>query len=85
MNEIFPLRKYFKRIYLVDLSPSLCNIARQRIRRLHLADLVYVHCDDAVAFELPNFPDAEGNIDLITMSYSLSMMPSYFSPFLSLI
>jgi betaine lipid synthase len=78
MNELFPLREYFKKIYIVDLSPSLCNIARERIRRLHLADLVYVLCDDAVTFELPGFPDAEGNVDLITMSYSLSMMPSYF-------
>jgi betaine lipid synthase len=77
MNEIFPLREYFKRIYLVDLSPSLCNIARERIRRLHLADLVHVLCDDAVTFELPGMPDADGNVDLITMSYSLSMMPSY--------
>ena len=77
MNEIFPLRKYFKKIYLVDLSPSLCNIARERIRRLHLADLVHVLCGDAVTFELTGMPEAEGNVDLITMSYSLSMMPSY--------
>ena len=77
MNELFPLRENFKKIYLVDLSPSLCNVARERIRRLHLADLVHVLCDDAVAFELPDFPEAEGNVDLITMSYSLSMMPSY--------
>ena len=74
MNELFPLREYFRKIYIVDLSPSLCNIARQRIRRLHLADLVQVLCDDAVSFEIPN---SEGNVDLITMSYSLSMMPSY--------
>jgi len=78
MNEIFPLREYFRKIYLVDLSPSLCNVARERIRRLHLADLVQVLCDDAVTFDLPDFPDAEGKVDLITMSYSLSMMPSYF-------
>jgi len=77
MNEIFPLRKYFRKIYIVDLSPSLCNIARKRVRCLHLADLVHVLCDDAVSFDLPGIPDAEGNIDLITMSYSLSMMPSY--------
>lgn len=80
MNEVFPLREYFRAIYIVDLSPSLCNIARERVRRLHLADLVYVLCDDAVSFDLPNFPNAEGNVDLITMSYSFSMMPSYYVP-----
>jgi betaine lipid synthase len=80
MNELFPLRKYFRKIYIVDLSPSLCNVARERVRRLHLADLVTVLCDDAVSFELPGFPDAEGKVDLITMSYSLSMMPSYVFP-----
>ena len=76
MNEILPLRKYFRKIYIIDLSQSLCNVARERIRRLQLADLVQVLCDDAVSFELPHFPNAEGNVDLITMSYSLSMMPS---------
>lgn len=77
MNEIYPLREYFRKVYIVDLSPSLCNVARERIRRLHLSDLVQVLCDDAVTFELPDFPNAEDNVDLITMSYSLSMMPSY--------
>jgi betaine lipid synthase len=80
MNEIFPLRKYFRAIYIIDLSPSLCNVARERVRRLHLADLVHVLCDDAVSFDIPDFPYAEGNVDLITMSYSLSMMPSYGLP-----
>jgi len=77
MNELYPLRENFRKVYIVDLSPSLCNVARERIRRLRLGDIVQVLCDDAVTFELPDFPDAEGNVDLITMSYSLSMMPSY--------
>jgi len=77
MNSIFPLREYFRKIYLIDLSPSLCNVARERVRRLQLADLVQVLCDDAVSFELPGCANADGNVDLITMSYSLSMMPSY--------
>lgn len=80
MNSIIPLRKYFRKVYLVDLSPSLCNVARQRMRRLHLTDLVYVLCDDAVTFELPGLPDGDGQIDLITMSYSLSMIPAYITP-----
>jgi betaine lipid synthase len=77
MNKVFPLRRYFRKIYVVDLSPSLCNVTRERVRRLHLADLVHVLCDDAVSFDLPGFPSAEGKVDLITMSYSYSMMPSY--------
>jgi betaine lipid synthase len=77
MNELYPLRDHFRKVYIVDLSPSLCNVARERIQRLRLGDVVQVLCDDAVTFDIPDFPDAEGNIDLITMSYSLSMMPSY--------
>ena len=77
MNELYPLRDYFRKVYIVDLSPSLCNVARERIRRLRLGDIVQVLCDDAVTFDIPDFPNAEGNVDLITMSYSLSMMPSF--------
>lgn len=79
MNELYPLREHFREVYIVDLSPSLCNVARKRIQRLGLGDVVQVLCDDAVTFELPGVPDSEGKVDLITMSYSLSMMPSYRS------
>ena len=63
----------FEHIYLVDLSTSLCNVARARVERLGLPN-VTVLCADARSFQLP-YPAA----DIITMSYSLSMIPDYYS------
>ena len=86
----------FSNIYLVDLSPSLCEVARKRFDRLGWNNVTVV-CQDARAFRLrdegpsqeddtaitrpwddayksePNARTAKA--DLITMSYSLSMIP----------
>ncbi|KAI9808195.1 MAG: hypothetical protein M1825_004652 [Sarcosagium campestre] len=61
----------FSAIYLVDLSPSLCDVARRRFDRLGWKN-VNVVCDDASQFNLRG-----RKADLITMSYSLSMMPNF--------
>jgi betaine lipid synthase len=73
MNKAFPL-KNFKAIYLVDLSPSLCEVARKRFAQ-HKWTNVHVECVDANEFKLPDGTKA----DLVTMSYSLSMIPTYYS------
>lgn len=85
-----PVPIFFSKIYLVDLSPSLCEIARKRFARLGWN--VHVICQDARAFRLddsrndariasfaPDNPDRKSHADLITMSYSLSMIPDYYS------
>ena len=88
-----PVPAFFSAIYLVDLSPSLCEIARKRFARLGWH--VHVICQDARAFRLEdptNGRDMESaatyvtghhgprlHADLITMSYSLSMIPDYYS------
>jgi len=68
------IREHFKVIYIVDVSPSLLMIARDRVRRLKLEDIVRIVEGDittsACLGELPI-----GNADLVTMSYSLSMIP----------
>ena len=56
---------------MVDLSPSLCEVARKRFERLGW-DFVHVLCADAETFQVGV------KADLITMSYSLSMIPNYF-------
>jgi len=70
MFEWIP-KEMFAKIYVVDLCPSLCNQAIEKMKRLGLDDLVEVVCEDACKFAPPC------NIDLITFSYSLSMIPPF--------
>lgn len=65
------VEQYFEHVYLVDLSPSLCEVARQRFARLGWKN-VSVFCQDAREFRVPG---QDAKADLITMSYSLSMIP----------
>lgn len=77
MAAFLPVDKFFGHVYLVDLSPSLCEVARKRFERLGWKN-VTVLCQDARSFTLPekNFSSRSADgVDLITMSYSLSMIP----------
>lgn len=81
MAEFVPVDTFFEHVYLVDLSPSLCEVARHRFERLGW-DNVTVMCQDARSFQLPEreidpraASPATDRADLITMSYSLSMIP----------
>lgn len=83
MAAFLPVETFFSHVYLVDLSPSLCDVARKRFQRLGWKN-VTVLCQDARSFHLPSAqegPSLEKNsqsqdgADLVTMSYSLSMIP----------
>ncbi|KAI8150311.1 hypothetical protein BJV82DRAFT_586711 [Fennellomyces sp. T-0311] len=74
MHAYFPIEN-FENVILVDLTPSLCKIARERFKQRGWNNVI-VLCQDAANFEAP-FP-VEGNTQLVTMSYSLSMMDNYF-------
>jgi betaine lipid synthase len=82
MSAFVPVDKFFDHVYLVDLSPSLCDVARQRFQRLGWKNVTVI-CEDARSFRLPERqvePKTTGGatsdqVDLITMSYSLSMIP----------
>lgn len=77
MNATFPIAN-FDRIYLVDITPSLCEVARQRFQRLGWTN-VRVLCIDASKFEIPEEDGPEDlEIALITMSYSLSMIETFY-------
>ncbi|KAJ5731850.1 hypothetical protein N7493_003331 [Penicillium malachiteum] len=86
MSAFVPVERFFEHVYLVDLSPSLCEVARKRFERLGWKN-VTVLCQDARSFQLPERtidPRAANAVtsdraDLITMSYSLSMIPDYYS------
>lgn len=75
MDEIFSIAKHFKAVYLVDLSPLLCEVARKRFEsnpsKFHN---VHVIVADACDFKIDY-----ATVDLITFSYSLSMIPTFNS------
>ncbi|KAJ5651193.1 uncharacterized protein N7484_004916 [Penicillium longicatenatum] len=85
MSAFVPVEKFFDQVYIVDLSPSLCDVARKRFERLGWKN-VTVLCQDARSFQLPERQTSPrkdavttDRADLITMSYSLSMIPDYYS------
>ncbi|KAJ8325931.1 hypothetical protein QVD99_004097 [Batrachochytrium dendrobatidis] len=76
MNQFFPIRN-FDKVYLVDITPSLCEVARKRFARLGWTN-VTVLCMDAAKFAIPKEDGVDMDIALITMSYSLSMIEIYY-------
>lgn len=62
----------FSQAYLVDLSSSLLQIADQRIQARGWTNVVTAHADAT------KFVPAEGRADVVTMSYSLTMIPDWF-------
>ena len=83
MQAYVDVPSFFARVYLVDLSPSLLEVAEKRFKRL--AWDVRVVCADARTFRLEDYESTDGETkrsmkaDLITFSYSLSMIPSFYS------
>jgi betaine lipid synthase len=80
MNEYMPI-KSFDAIYLVDLCDSLLQIARKRFAVKGWTNVHVLH-QDACTFALPDWPAdggvLPGSVALVTLSYSLSMIPSYY-------
>jgi S-adenosylmethionine-diacylgycerolhomoserine-N-methlytransferase len=62
-----------RRVYVVDLSQSMLNIARRRVER-HAWKNVEMVKADAVRFQPP-----AGPADVVTLSYSLTMIPDWFA------
>ena len=80
MNAYFPLDQ-LDAVYLVDLCAPLLDVARARIARHGWKNVTVLH-QDATVFTLPewqNDPRSTGLIDLCTMSYALSMIPSHYA------
>lgn len=69
MDSYMPLDQ-FETVYLVDLCQPLLEVARKRLSRF--PNVVVVH-GDATVLDLPI-----DQVDVVTMSYSLSMIPPYF-------
>jgi betaine lipid synthase len=97
MSKFVDVETFFSKVYLVDFSPSLCEVARKRFTRLGWKNVTVV-CQDARTFRLEehegdaagavgfvrsptssyfaNNSASVGGADLITLSYSLSMIVS---------
>lgn len=96
MSQFVDVPNFFSSVYLVDFSPSLCEVAKKRFERLGWKN-VRVVCQDARKFRLedyetgmskqvaPRSPSLSyltqqrqdyGGADLVTFSYSLSMIVS---------
>lgn len=70
------LKKTFKAIYIVDISPSLLAVAAKRLQKVGLENLVrLVAADFTNSSETEDKLPADGTVDLVTFSYSLSMIP----------
>tara|TARA_A100001391_G_scaffold62413_1_gene38857 strand:- start:383 stop:1249 length:867 start_codon:yes stop_codon:yes gene_type:complete len=63
-------------IHLVDLAPSLLEVAQRRMQERAITQ-ARVHLCDATQFELP-----PASVDVITFSYSLTMIPDWFEAIL---
>ncbi|MEO1428346.1 MAG: class I SAM-dependent methyltransferase [Cyanobacteria bacterium J06632_19] len=63
----------FAKIYIVDLSPSLLQIAASRISDRHWKNVETVEAD------VTKFVPQEGVADIVTFSYSLTMIPEWFA------
>ncbi|MDG2184978.1 MAG: class I SAM-dependent methyltransferase [Mariniblastus sp.] len=61
-----------KKVYVVDLCPSLLAIARRRVKSFGWTNVEIVH-GDATSFRPP-----EGYADVVTFSYSLTMIPDWY-------
>ncbi len=63
----------FQKVYIVDLCPSLLAIANQRIKAQKWSNVETVEAD-VTRFSLP-----ESAADIVTFSYSLTMIPDWFA------
>jgi S-adenosylmethionine-diacylgycerolhomoserine-N-methlytransferase len=61
-----------RQVYVVDLSPSLLDVARQRSKERGWTN-VQVCCADATTWQPPE------RVDVVTFSYSLTMIPDWFA------
>jgi len=64
------------KVYLVDLCRPLCQVAKRERGEKYGTDKITVVHGDATDFELDGLPPA-GTVDLVTISYSLVMIPDW--------
>jgi S-adenosylmethionine-diacylgycerolhomoserine-N-methlytransferase len=73
LEQLGPRLDALAKAYVVDFSPSMLKVARQRIDEHGWKNVEAVEAD-AITFRPP-----EGQADVVTFSYSLSMIPDWFA------
>lgn len=73
LERIGPDIRRLSKVYVVDLCPSLLTVARKRAYDNGWTNVETVEADVAT------FTPAEGVADVITFSYSLTMIPNWFA------
>ncbi len=68
-----PKIERLRKVYVVDLSPSLLKVAQKRMDDRGWSNAKAVEAD-ATAYQPP-----EGGVDVVTFSYSLTMIPDWFA------
>ncbi|KAF7315360.1 hypothetical protein MIND_00050600 [Mycena indigotica] len=79
MDSFFPISQ-FDAVYVIDLCNPLLEVARKRFAARGWTN-VTVLCQDAAEFSLPEWTgdrDPKGSVSFISLSYSLSMIPSFY-------
>jgi S-adenosylmethionine-diacylgycerolhomoserine-N-methlytransferase len=66
-------RKELRSVYIVDLSASLLSVAEERIQRCDWTNVRAVRADAT------EFRPLEGEADVVTFSYALTMIPDWFA------
>lgn len=66
-----PINK-FQNIYVVDLAESLLGVVEKRVRKNGWANV------QAVAADATRWTPPEGQVDVVTFSYSLTMIPDWY-------
>ncbi len=61
------------KVYIVDICPSLLALARERAAAHRWANVEVLERD------VTDFTPAEGQVDVVTFSYSLTMIPDWFA------
>lgn len=71
--EWIPRLDRLGKVYVVDLSSSLLDVARRRVEEHGWTNVELVQADATT------FQPAEGQVDVVTFSYSLTMIPDWFA------
>ncbi|MCE3018653.1 MAG: class I SAM-dependent methyltransferase [Pirellula sp.] len=63
----------FQKVYVVDLAESLLGIVNKRCRKNNWTNV------EAIAGDATAWTPPEGSVDVVTFSYSLTMIPDWFA------
>lgn len=69
------VRDKFSKIVILDISPSLLEMAKARVDSMGLSDIVELVEEDFTNEASFKALPTKGSVDVVTMSYSLSMIP----------